>query len=145
MRGPLALLRRMLQPAGLDPLAQGLLALAALGVLVAGFQHGRLFYRGYAEVYVVGPLFFLNTIGSMIVVLSLIVRRAWVFVLGTLSICVGSLVSIAISHSVAGFFGFREGGYDADALVIVFAEVAATVFALIGAVVAARGPEAAAR
>ncbi len=135
----------MLKPAGLDPLALGLLTLAALGVLAAGFQHGRLFYRGYAEVSVVGPLFFLNTIGSMIVVLSLVVRRAWVFVLGTVSICVGSLASIAISHSSMGFFGFREGGYDADALVIVFAEVGAMVFALVGAVVAARSPQGAAR
>lgn len=131
----------MLEPARLDPLALGLLSLAALGVVVAGFQHGRLFHRGYSEVYVVGPLFFMNTIGSMIVVLSLVVRRPWVFILGALSIGVPSLASIAISHSSAGFFGFREGGYDTDALVIVLAEAAATVFALIGGVAAARGPQ----
>jgi hypothetical protein len=131
-------MRRLLQTSRPDALALVLLALAAAGVLVAGFQHARLFHRGYAEVEVVGPLFFMNAIGSAIVVLALIAERVWVFVLGALSICVPSLVSIAISHSSVGFLGFREGGYDADALVIVAAELAAAVFALLGAAAAAR-------
>ena len=52
------------------------------------------------------------------------------------TLCVPSLVSIAISHS-SGFLGFREGGYDGDALVIVAAEVAAVVLVLAGAAKAA--------
>jgi hypothetical protein len=132
-------MRRLLQPSHPGALALVLLALAAAGVLVAGFQHARLFHRGYAEVAVVGPLFFMNAIGSTVVVLTLIGGRVWAFVLGALSICVPSLVAIAISHSSVGFLGFREGGYDADALVIVVAEVTAAVCALIGASVAARG------
>ncbi|MEA2128557.1 MAG: hypothetical protein QOJ85_1448 [Solirubrobacteraceae bacterium] len=131
-------MRRLLQSSRPGAVALVLLALAAAGVLVAGFQHARLFHRGYAEVEVVGPLFFMNAIGSAVVVLALIAERVWVFVLGALSICVPSLVSIAISHSSVGFLGFREGGYDADALVIVAAELAAAVFALLGAAAAAR-------
>jgi hypothetical protein len=131
-------MRRLLQSSRPGAVALVLLALAAAGVLVAGFQHARLFHRGYAEVEVVGPLFFVNAIGSAVVVLALIAERVWVFVLGALSICVPSLVSIAISHSSVGFLGFREGGYDADALVIVAAELAAAVFALLGAAAAAR-------
>jgi hypothetical protein len=139
-------MRRLLQPTRPDGFALMLLGLAALGVLVAGVQHARLFHRGYAEVEIVGPLFLCNAIGSTVVLLALIADRAWVFVLGALSICVPSLVSIAISHSPQGFFGFREGGYDADALVIVVAEIAAAVFALLGAVAVARGrPRSAAR
>jgi hypothetical protein len=138
MRRPLALIGRMLAPARLDPLALGLLTLAAACVLVAGFQHERLFHRGYAHVSVVGPLFLMNGIGSLVVVLTLIFGRPRLFVLGALSICVPSLASIAISHSSTGFLGFREGGYDADALVIVVAEIAAAVLALIGAVAVAR-------
>jgi hypothetical protein len=125
-------MRRLLEPAPLDPVALALLALAALCVLVAGLQHARLYHRGYAEVEIVGLLFFLNAIASTVVVLTLIFARAWLFALGTLSICVPSLVSIAISHS-SGFLGFREGGYDADALIIVMAEVAAVLFVLLGA------------
>jgi len=121
-----------------DPLALVLLALAAAGVLVAGLQHARLFHRGYAEVEIVGLLFFMNAIGSLVVVLALVFARVWIFVLGAVSVCVPSLVSIAISHSSIGFLGFREGGYDADSLVIVVAEVGAVVFALIGAAAAVR-------
>lgn len=131
-------MRRLVQPARPDPLALALLVLAALGVLAAGFQHGRLFHRGYAEVHVVGPLFLMNAIGSTVVVLLLVAERAWLFVLGALSICIPSLASIAISHSSVGFLGFREGGYDADALVVVGAEVWAVVFAVLGAAIAAR-------
>ena len=133
-------MRRLLQPVRPDPLALALLAVAAAGILIAGLQHARLFHRGFAEVEVVGLLFILNALGSGVVVLTLLAERAWAFVLGTLSICVPSLVSIAISHSSIGVLGFREGGYDADALVIVAAEVAAVVFALAGAAVAARSP-----
>lgn len=135
-------MRRLLQPYRPDPLALGLLALAALAVLVAGFQHGRLFHRGYAQVEIVGLLFIMNALGATVVVLALVVRQIWAFVLGTLSICVPSLVSIALSHSSTGFLGFREGGYDPDALVIVVAEICAVVFALIGAVIALSDPPA---
>ena len=131
-------MRRLLAPARIDPLALGILALAAACVLVAGFQHARLYHRGYAEVEIIGPLFLANAVGSTVVVLTLVVNRGALFVLGALSICAPSLVSIAISHS-SGLFGFREGGYDADALVIVAAELAAVVLALLGAALAARG------
>lgn len=126
-------MRRLLGPVRPDSLALTLLALAALCVLVGGFQHARLFHRGYGEVETIGLLFMMNAIGSTVVVLTLIFERVWLFVLGTLSIVVPSLVSIALSHSSAGFLGFREGGYHADALVIVFAEVAAVLLALAGA------------
>ena len=129
-------MRRLLAPSRPDPIALTLLALAALCVLVAGFQHARLFHRGYAEVEIIGLLFFMNAIGSTVVVLTLIFERVWMFVLGALSICVPSLVSIAISHSV-GLLGFREGGYDGDALIIVAAEVAAVLLALAGGAKAA--------
>lgn len=130
-------MRRLLEPVRLDPAALVLLALAALCVFAAGLQHARLYHRGYAEVEIVGVLFVLNAAASAGVVLTLIFARAWLFVLGALAVCVPSLVSIAISHSW-GLLGFREGGYDADALLIVAAESAAVVLALLGAVRAAR-------
>lgn len=130
-------MRRLFAPARPDGPARTLLALAALCVLIAGFQHARLFHRGYSEVEIVGLLFLMNAIGSTFVVLTLIFERVWLFVLGALAICVPSLVSIALSHS-SGFLGFREGGYDAEALVIVLAEVAAVLLALAGGAKAAK-------
>lgn len=113
------------------PLALLLLALAALAVLIAGFEHARLWHRGYAEVEVVGPLFFLNAISSAVVVLFLVFDRVALFVVGALGICVGSIVSILISHN-ASFFQFREGGYDATAKLILGAEIAGALLALAG-------------
>lgn len=126
------MMHRVLAPCRPGSAALAILALAAVCVLVAGFQHGRLYHRGYAEVEIVGLLFLMNAIGSTAVVLTLIFDRAWMFVLGVLSICVPSLVSIALSHS-SGLLGFREGGYDADALIVVGAEIAALLLVFLGA------------
>jgi hypothetical protein len=114
------------------PIGLLLLALAAVAVLVAGFEHARLWHRGYAEVEVVGPLFLLNAIGSTVVVLCLVFDRVALFALGSLAICVGSIVSILLSHNVS-FFHFREGGYDTTAKVILYAEVVGAVLTLAGA------------
>jgi len=126
------MLQALLKPGRPGPLALGLLALAALAVGVAGFEHARLFHRGYDHVEIVGPLFILNAIGSMTVIAMLVFERVWLFVLGALSIVVPSLVSIYISHT-SGFFGFREGGYDEATTLIVAAELAATALLLLGA------------
>jgi hypothetical protein len=119
----------LLRPSWPPPAALGLLALSAIAVALGGFEHARLFHRGYAEVDVVGPLFLLNAIGSAVVVVLLATGRVALFVAGALAISLGSLVSILISHS-SSFFGFAESGFDAGAWLIIVAEVAATVLAL---------------
>ncbi|MGI8506780.1 MAG: hypothetical protein ACR2MK_08255 [Solirubrobacteraceae bacterium] len=65
----------------------------------------------------------------------LVFGRVWVFVLGACSIVLPSLISIYLSHTY-GFFGFRVGGYDAEMILIVAAEIAATTLAVIGAALA---------
>lgn len=122
---------RLLAASKPPPLAFALLAIAAIFVFVAGFEHARLFHRGYAEVEVVGLLFLLNGIASAVVVAALLLDRTALFVLGALSISIGSIVSILISHN-ASFFGFAEGGYDADATIILASEVLAVVFTVAG-------------
>ncbi len=128
-------MRALLKATDPGPVALTLLALAALAVGVAGFEHARLFHRGYDAVEIVGPLFILNAIGSTAVILVLVFGRVWLFVVAALSIVVPSLISIYISHTT-GFFGFREGGYDEPTMIIVVAEVAATALAAMGAAAA---------
>ncbi|MDX6686574.1 MAG: hypothetical protein QOF86_2702 [Baekduia sp.] len=128
---------RILCPSRPSPAAFALLVAAALAVAVGGFEHARLFHRGYAEVDVVGPLFLLNGVASAIVVLLLAVERVALFVVGTLLLSITSLVSILISHS-SSFFGFAEGGYDTTAKIIVVAEIASVVLVLAAAVAASR-------
>ena len=108
------------------------LALSALFVFVAGFEHARLFHRGYEQVEVIGPLFLLNGVASAAVVLLLVFGRSRLFVVGALAIAVPSLIAIAISH-FGSLLGWEEGGFDVDAIVIVAAELLATVLALVGA------------
>ena len=127
------MLAALLKPSRPGRPALGLLALAAIAV--AGFEHARLFHRGYDHVQLVGPLFILNAIGSLVVILMLVFERVWLFVLGTLSIVVPSLLSIYISHT-SGFFGFREVGYDAATTLIIGAELTATALTLLGGAVA---------
>lgn len=122
---------RLLAPAKPPPLALALLILAAVAIMVAGFDHVRLWHRGYAEVDVVGPLFLLNGISTALVVLCLVFQRTTLFVLGAVGLCAGSLVSILISHN-GSFFEFREGAYDGSAKLIVATEIAGLVFALAG-------------
>ena len=111
-----------------------LLAIAAAAVGVAGYLHGHLFWQGYSQVEVVGPLFWLNAIGSGVVIALLLLGRPMLFALGALSISLGSVVSILISHSTS-FFGFAEQSYDSRATAIVVAEIVAAALVLVALLV----------
>jgi hypothetical protein len=91
------------------------------------------------NVFRTGLKFRMNAIAWAVVVLALVAHRAWVFVLGALSIGGPSHVSIAISHSSSGFLGFVRAATTVDLLVIVVAELAAVVFASTDAVAAVGG------
>lgn len=124
-------MRRLLDPEDVSAASLATLALAALCVAIAGYLHARLFHRGYAEVELVGPLFFLNAVGSLACVLFLAFKRVALFAISALAILVGSIVSILISHS-STFFGFAEGGYDGDGKAILIAEIAGVVLIAVG-------------
>ena len=97
--------------------------------------HGHLYHEGYAQVKVVGPLFFLNVIGTAMVILLLLGGFVLPFVGGVLSISLGAIVSIIISHT-SSFFRFSEAGYQTTAKLILGAEALAVVFTLAGLVFA---------
>lgn len=120
------------------------LVLAAIAFAIGGVDHARLYHRGYAEVEVVGPLFLLNAIGTLAVLLIGLTGRIRLFMLGVLAISLGSIVSILFSHE-GSFFGFREGGWDGDATLIIAVEIASVLLVLVaGALGALRDEETAA-
>lgn len=125
----MAALLGLLRPTTVRPFAGLLLTLSALGFVLAGYLHARLFHEGFAHVAWVGPLFLLNAVGTLVVVLALIAGLNGLYVLGGLGISVGSIVSILISHT-GSFLGFSEGAWTGDAVVIVAGEIAATVLIL---------------
>ena len=114
----------LLRPSDPPRVAWWLLGVAAVAVGVAGYLHGHLFWEGYSHANVVGPLFLLNAVGSGVVIALFALGRPLLFALGALSIALGSVVSILISHSTS-FFGFAEHRYDARATAIVVAEIVA--------------------
>jgi hypothetical protein len=113
------------------------LVVAAVAVGVGGYFHGRLWHQGYSDVHVVGPLFFLNVIGSAAVILVLTSGRVLLFIGGALSISLGAIVSILIAHQ-ASFFRFSEQGYSSSAKTIMIAEATAVIATLLGAAFAGR-------
>ena len=127
----------LLAPGDVPALAVGALAIAAVAVGVAGYLHGRLFHEGYAHVEVVGPLFLLNVVGSGLTIVLLLMRRYALFMGGALSISLGAVVSIVISHTTS-FFGFAEHRYDGRATTIVVAEIVAAALVLVAAALARR-------
>ena len=136
-------MNRLLAEEDITPTSLVSHVLAAVCFAVAGYLHVRLFYGGYREVAVVGPLFLLNGVGTLVALLFLVLKRIALYALGVLTICVGAIVSILISHSTS-FFGFAEGGYDATATVIVATEIAAVVLVTAGLLLNGRRQRAAA-
>lgn len=130
---PLAWLR----PVDLAPLPLALLVVAAIAVGVGGYEHAHLFHQGYREIHVIGTLFILNAIGSLIVILLLIFRRPLGFVVGSLAVSLGSIAAIIATRN-GGLFGFEEAGYDARARLTLAAEIVAVLLTLAGAAVAGR-------
>ena len=129
------LIDAMLAPGSVPAPALVALWIAAVAVGVAGYLHGHLYHEGYAHVFVVGPLFLLNVISTGVVIVTLVLRRYAVFAGGVLSISLGAIVSILISHSTS-FFGFAEHRYDWRAATIVIAEIVAAVMILAAAAIA---------
>jgi hypothetical protein len=123
-------------PRDLRPWPTAVLAAAALAVGVGAWEHADLYHDGYSSIRWIGPLFLVNAIASLVVILALIVRRPAFFVLGSLAISVGSIVAIVLTRNGDGLFGFRESGYDAAAGVTLGAEIVAVLLTLVGAFLA---------
>ncbi len=128
-------MRRVLGPVDLAPLPTLLFVLAALAVAVGGFEHAYLYHDGYSEISTIGTLFMVNAIGSLLTILALIARRPLLFVAGSLSISIGSIVALLLTRTT-GLFGFQESGYDGHALLTLLAEIAAVPLTLVGAILA---------
>jgi hypothetical protein len=126
------LTRSMLAPGELPAVVWATLSVAAVGVAIAGYLHGQLFWQGYSHVAVVGPLFLLAEIGSGATVIFLLLRRWILFIANALAISVGAVVSIFISHTTS-FFGFAENAYGTRATTIVVCEIVAAVLCLVAA------------
>lgn len=105
------------------------LAVAAVAIAIAGYEHFSLWQDGYRAIPNIGTAFLLNAIGSVVVLGLLVARRDLLFAIGGLGISIGSIVGIVLSRN-GGFMGFQELGYDRTATITLTAEIIATVLLL---------------
>jgi hypothetical protein len=126
----------LIGPRDVRPLPLAVLAAAAVAVGIGAWEHAHLYHDGYSSIRWIGPLFLVNAIASLAVILALIARRPVVFALGSLAISVGSIVAIVLTRNGSGLFGFRESGYDATAGLTLGAEVVAVLLTVAGVALA---------
>ncbi|MEV4420819.1 hypothetical protein AB0L40_12695 [Patulibacter sp. NPDC049589] len=123
-------------PRDVRPVPLAVLAAAAVAVGIGAWEHAHLYHDGYSSIRWIGPLFLVNAIASLVVLLLLIARRPLAFAIGSLAISGPSIVALVLTRNGDGLFGFRESGYDAAAGLTLGAEIAAVLLTVLGVVLA---------
>ena len=118
-------------------IAHATLYLGALAVLGIGVVHIQQYYGAdYSTVPTIGTLFFLNFVSAVVITAGLvaplgrIVIRAG-FAAAGIGLGVLSLVSLFISESSSGLFGFQEHGYGTPITLAIVAEAASVVLLVV--------------
>jgi hypothetical protein len=85
-----------------------LLAVAGAGLLVwSGVLHLQLWSEGYRSISVIGPLFLIQGIASIVLAVALVAFRRLVLLAAGAALAVGTAVGLLLSASV-GLFGYTE-------------------------------------
>ena len=106
-------------------------------VLIHGGVHLQQYLAGFSEIPIVGELFLLNAIGSLVIATLLIARKR-LGVAGTLLLSAGSLAALAIARTV-GLFGYVSTSFGTVELVAVLSEVGAVMVLLVAYARSSRG------
>jgi hypothetical protein len=104
--------------------------LGALATIVVGAVHLQQYADFIHDVPTIGVLFLLNGAGAGAVAILLTTRRASFGAIGGLALSLGAIVSIAISMTAGGLFGYTEPTFRAPVTIAVAAEAAAVVLLL---------------
>jgi hypothetical protein len=106
-----------------------LMVVAAVAILVGGYEHLSLYRQDYRYIPVIGPLFLVNVLASAVVGVALLVRRDRILQLAGLAIAAVTLAFFALSRTSGGVFGFAESGLDPapHAAITLVAEAVAVV------------------
>jgi hypothetical protein len=122
------------------PFADALRYLGAIATVVVGVVHLQQYADFIADVPTIGVLFVLNGLAAGVVVVLLVTRRAALGALGAVLLSAGALVSVLISMTDTGLFGYTEPTFRSAVVVAVVAEAAA-VLLLLAYLVVRRAPE----
>jgi len=99
--------------------------LGALATIVVGAVHLQQYADFISDVPTIGVLFVLNGLGAGVLAILLATRRARLAALGAIGLSAGALVSLAISMTDTGLFGYTEPMFRPAVIVAIVAEVAA--------------------
>jgi hypothetical protein len=117
-----------------------LLALTGAILLVwSGVIHLQLWFDGYRSIAVIGPLFLVQGIGSIVVAFVLGLFRRLVLIVAGSVLLAGTAVGLLLSAGT-GLFGYRESlavPYAATSLIV---EFAGAVVLAAGAAIVLAGP-----
>ena len=115
--------------------------LGAFATIAVGAVHLQQYADFIHDVPTIGVLFLLNAAGAGAVAVLLTTRRVTLAAIGGVALSLGALISIAISMTADGLFGYTEPTFRAPVTVAVVAEVAA-VLLLLAYLVVRRAPQA---
>jgi len=107
--------------------------LTAAAVVVSGAVHLWLWWEGYRDIAVIGPLFLLNAVAAAAIAVALVAWRHWLPLLAAIGFGTSTLGAFALSTTV-GLFGIHEVWSGTDVLTAAISEAVA-VLAGIAAVI----------
>jgi hypothetical protein len=111
------------------------LAVAGAGLLVwSGVLHLQLWAEGYRTISVIGPLFLVQGIASIVLAVALVAFRRVVLLAAGAALAAGTAVGLLLSASV-GLFGYTESLAVPGAVTSLVVEFAGTAVLAVAAVV----------
>ncbi len=115
--------------------------LAAVLILVVGAVHLQQYADFIRDVPTIGTLFALNAVGAGVIVAMLTVPRMRVLAaIGGIGLCLGSLVSVALSFTSSGIFEYTEQSLRTPIAIAIAAEVAGVIALAAGLLRGRRAP-----
>ncbi|HEX6517457.1 MAG TPA: hypothetical protein VF049_17970 [Nocardioidaceae bacterium] len=100
--------------------------LAAAGTFVSGLVHLWLWFDGFRDISVVGPLFLLNAIAGVAIAVALLAWRQWLPLFLAAGFGATTLAAFLISTTV-GLFGVHEVFWGTSQVAAGIAEIVAMV------------------
>lgn len=100
--------------------------LTAAAVLLSADIHLALYFDGFSDISVIGPLFLLNAAGGIVIGVAVLAWRHWLPVLGAIGFGALTLAAFLLSRTV-GLFGVHEQLWDAQSVLAMIADAVALV------------------
>ncbi|PFG42885.1 hypothetical protein ATJ88_1558 [Isoptericola jiangsuensis] len=106
--------------------ARGWRAVSAVGVLMSAVVHLVLWFDGYRDITLVGPLFLLNALGGLVLTVLLLTWSHWLPLVGAIGFGAATLLAF-VGSAAFGLLGISATLFGTNELVAAAAELAAVV------------------